>query len=187
MVDELSQALKRVKDIVLRMATERMTRGDYVGGKTAADCLQAIDSIASRLNHSNGTVDTPMAALLRETKVGSQPPRLPYYYREGDRLIKVGKSDKGDGTYRHPVSKVNFDEIMSVLVAFAKASLRFDTKDLQNQVHRIPRHEPGIVLAVLEEQRLLRNTRRGQWEFKDRAGPGDSASVWNNIPDLPYP
>ena len=109
---------------------------------------------------------------------------FPYYFRESDRLVKIGKKRNGDGTYKHPVPKDNFDQIMSTLVGFTRSGMRFETKRLQNQCDRIPRHQPLIVLAVLEEQGLVDNRGRGHWTFADRTGFSVASElVWENIPE----
>jgi hypothetical protein len=180
-VIEVGETLKKAKNLVGQLVKDRMTREDYGGAKIALDWAQSIDSIAGRLNDGNVPSIGATATAPRNPRPMS-PNRLPYYYKEADRLVKIGKSDEGDGTYRHDVPKDNFDEIIATLVRFADSNVRFDTKQLQNQVDRIPRHQSLIVLAVLEEQRVLVNTRRGQWAFVDRAGfPIASRSVWDNI------
>jgi hypothetical protein len=183
LVVELGQMLKRAVDLSGQLAMEKMKRGDYPGAKMAMEWTQSMDSIASRVNHGNGTA-IATASISAKRATPAKPTRFPYYFREPDELVKIGRSDKGDGTYRHTVPKDNFDEIMAVLVEFASTNVRFDTKDLQNRVHRIPRHQPLIVLDVLEEQRSILNTRRGQWAFVDRACFAVAAeSVWENIPE----
>jgi hypothetical protein len=180
---QLGDTLKRAKDLVGQLVKERMSREDYAGARSVLEWAQSIDSISSRLNpNSNGL---PARPTLNVSQRGGTvtPTRLPYYHREPDRLVKVGKSVEGDGTYKHDVPKENFDEMISALMSIAKNSVRFDTKQFQSQVDRIPRHQSLIVLAVLEEQGVVKNTRRGQWTFADRTGfPLAAATAWENIP-----
>lgn len=182
LVVELGQVLKRAVDVSGQLAMERMRRGDYTGARVAMEWTQSMDSIATRVSNANGhPVAAPVS--VAQLKKPTAPAHFPYYYREPDQLVKVGRSDKGDGKYKHPVPRNNFDEVIATLIEFASNDVRFDTKDLQNRLPRIPRHQPVIVLDVLEQQRLILNTRRGQWAFIDRAGfAAASQSVWDSVP-----
>ena len=179
---QLLAALTRAKELVSRLVNERMDNGDYGGAKAGLEWAQMLDSIHDRLNHRP---ETPMAHVpsgSRRKAMKMPPPRLPYYYRDGDRLVKIGAS-KSEGEYRHDVPKENFDQIIGSLKSFAKSNPRFETKQLQNRLHRIPRHQHLIVLAVLRQEGLVVNTSRGRWAFANPEGfPLATESVWQQIP-----
>ena len=179
---QLSETLKRAKALVGQLVKDRTSREDYSGARSGLEWAELLNSISSRLDfHDNGSQLAPTATA-SETAVALSPPQLPYYRREFDNLVKIGKKRGGAGIYKHPVPKDNFDQIISALEGFAESARRFDTKSLQDEVAQIPRHQPLVVLAVLEEQRLVHKTQRGHWAFTHRTGFSvASKTVWGKI------
>ena len=59
----------------------------------------------------------------------------------------------------------------------------FETPDLI-KLCDVPKHEPLIILAVLEEQKLLINVRRGRWVFVNAdTFRADTLKVWTALPN----
>ena len=107
--------------------------------------------------------------------------KLPYYFTESNKLVKVGPSRDGS-TYQHRVTRQHFDEMINRLAEIAAKDRQFETPDLSNAVN-IPKHEPLIVLDLLEQRKLLINVRRGRWVFANAETFGDDAQrVWGNLP-----
>lgn len=107
--------------------------------------------------------------------------KLPYYYVERDRLVKVGRSRDGS-TYEHRVTREHYDLIVSRLKELAKQGRTFETRRLVEQCD-VPAHEPLIVVNVLSEQTLLEGLRRGRWSFRSPNGFAEAVSgVWSKMP-----
>lgn len=141
---------------------------------------------AQRLLDGARQVDAILATLRGEAapaKSGGsiRPRKLPYYYVEDNRLVKVGQS-RDRGTYEHRVTREHYDVIQSRLCQMADDSSVFETQRLVDRCD-VPRHEPLIVVNMLAEQRLLVNVRRGHWSFADKdAFRSEVARVWSGLP-----
>lgn len=106
--------------------------------------------------------------------------KLPHYYLDGGRLVKVGASRDGK-TYQHRVTREHFDRVIAQLAVLAREGKAFETPDLVRRCD-VPRHEPLIVLAVLEEMKLVINVRRGRWVFANAQDfTADAERYWNAI------
>ena len=139
---------------------------------------QQVDGIISGITRT-GPLPTPRATPALTTHTST--PRPPYYYIYQGKLVKVGPSRDG-GTYEHRVLQEHWNLVLSQLAQMARTSRTFETPDLVNRCD-IPKHEPLIVLAVLEEHRLLQNTRRGRWSFANATTFAEAAArVWSSIP-----
>lgn len=113
--------------------------------------------------------------------------KLPYYYREGDVLAKVGPSRDGS-TYVHRVPRDHYDIVVTEI---ERINRQFgDTFATAALVDRcpIPKHEPLIVVAVLAESGCLRRIRRGHWATVNPGGlRADADAAWSRLSTTPYP
>ncbi len=77
---------------------------------------------------------------------------------------------------------VSFELVLDQLRIMATSTSEFETQRLVDQCD-IPKHEPGIVVAVLAKYGLLHRIRRGRWRFDDPASFGErAAGVWQRLP-----
>jgi hypothetical protein len=107
--------------------------------------------------------------------------KLPYYYVEHDKLVKVGRRREG-GTYEHRVTREHYDLIVGRLAEMAKQGRAFETRRLVEKCD-VPAHEPLIVVNLLGEQGLLDCLRRGRWAFPDADGFAVAVrGVWDKLP-----
>lgn len=107
--------------------------------------------------------------------------KLPYYYVEHDKLVKVGRSREG-GTYEHRVTREHFDLMVGTLAEMAKQGRAFETRRLVEKCD-VPAHEPLIVVNMLAEQGLLDRLRRGRWAFTNADGFAVAVrGVWDKLP-----
>ena len=96
-------------------------------------------------------------------------------------MAKIGPSRDGT-TYQHRVTRDHFDLIIARLTEIAASRKTFETTDVVGRLD-IPKHEPLIILAVLEEQKLLIGVRRGRWVFINPVTfAADAEQVWNKLP-----
>lgn len=180
-VSELQSTLDRAKGLVGQVVTVRIGSGDWTGAQSAAEWGKDLDSLSARLRPPpNGSAPAEPIEQPKPPSPESRQ-RFPYYFVEGDYLVKVGRSNNG-GTYKHRVPREHFDVVLQKLDGLAKSSSAFDTQLLINQCPT-PRHEPLIVLDVLEELALLTNPRRGRWLFRDRVTfRANPQLLWDRIP-----
>ena len=107
--------------------------------------------------------------------------KLPYYYTERDKLVKVGRS-REDGTYEHRVIRDHYEHIVGQLCELATQGPAFETRRLVSRCH-VPAHEPLIVVNLLGQHRLLDGLRRGRWSFVDAAGfKAAVGGIWDKLP-----
>jgi hypothetical protein len=144
---------------------------DWDKAKALLDGARQIDNIL-RLLTGQGPMPPPVVP-----PVGR---KLPYYYIEYDKLVKVGRSRDG-GTYEHRVTQDHFDLIVTRLGEMARQGRTFETRRLVERCD-VPAHEPLLVVNLLGEQGLLESMRRGQWAFRDAQGFGDAVrGVWSKV------
>ena len=107
--------------------------------------------------------------------------KLPYYFTETNKLVKVGPSRDGS-TYQHRVTREHFDVMLNRLAEIAAKDKQFETPDLSEAID-IPKHEPLIMLDLLEQRKLLINVRRGRWVFINAETFREEAQkVWGDLP-----
>jgi len=151
--------------------------------QTAIEWAKQIDGMIAALSNGNG-IPAHQPSIRREspTPTARRTHRdLPYYYVEGDRLVKVGPSRDG-GTYEHRVTRKNFALVLARLRDMAGETTEFETQRLVDRCD-IPGHEPLIVVAVLEKHGLLIKLRRGRWQFADPTGfARASDAAWQKLP-----
>ena len=111
-----------------------------------------------------------------------RPAKLPYHYTEANKLVKLGRSRDGGSTYKHRVVREHFDAVINELAEIASETATFETTELVRRCE-VPKHEPKIILDVLEEQKLLTKVRRGRWMFTNAETFGvDAQKVWSALP-----
>jgi len=179
LVDSLTASKQELVDRSNRLAADSL----WDEAQTAIEWAKQLDGMIAALSNGNG-VPAHMPTIRREqpTSKTRRPHRnLPYYYVEGDRLVKVGPSRDG-GTYEHRVTRKNFDLVLARLRDMAGETTEFETQRLVDRCD-VPGHEPLIVVAVLEQHGLLIRLRRGRWQFADPAGfARASDAAWQKIP-----
>ena len=177
----LMNSLATTKNELVSHSNELAASSRWDEAQTAIGWAKQIDGMIAALTDGNG--GAPYQA---PPEPAPQPPTrsredLPYFYVEGDKLVKVGPSRDG-GTYEHRMSHKNFDLVLGQLREMARDTVEFETPKLVSRCN-IPNHEPLIVLAVLEKQGLVVKIRRGRWQFADAANfPRKADSVWQQLP-----
>ena len=164
------------------------SNGEYDAAQQLLGWARSLDEIESGLSQ----VGTSASVQFRTSDVHAAsshfPHPLPYYYVEGDKLVKVGKSKQyGKEVYYHRVTKRKFDIIIDKLAEIASTSSNFWTQDLvrqcKNGTRRIPSHEPQIVVSVLIERGLITRLSRGLNAF---VNPKDfevsTTRIWHGLP-----
>lgn len=170
----LADLLDRAKQEMVRLSSHyAVASGEWDRAQSLLQWARELDVMIRGLRQ-NGATPT------KNVPPGS-PRTLPYHYIEADKLVKVGPSREG-GSYEHRVTRKHFDLVVEALAEMARKSATFETPDLVNQC-AIPKHEPLIVCAVLEERQLLSNVRRGRWAFVNPASfASDVQRVWSSLP-----
>ena len=176
---ELVSLLDQAKREMMRSIQTAGSAGQWERGKFLFQCASDIDSMIAGLQRNGFSAGPSRAAT-----PAVQPPRptkLPYFYVDGNKLAKIGPSRDGT-TYEHRVIKEHYDLMIEKLAIMAREGKNFETPDFVNRCD-IPKHEPLIILAVLEEQKLLVNVRRGRWTFVNpQTFAADVQRVWGALP-----
>jgi hypothetical protein len=176
---ELIGALARAKAEMLRCNQSAMVDGHWDRAQCMLQWARDLDGMLTNLRQNGAAAPRQVPPALNSPR--PKPAKLPYYAVEGDKLVKIGPSRDGT-TYEHRVPRQHFDLIITQLTAIAARDGTFETPDLANRCD-IPKHEPLIVLAVLEEQQLLNGVRRGRWAFFNKATfATDVQGVWAALP-----
>lgn len=167
----LAELLKQAQTMMVELSGRCAgTQRDWDRAKALLDGARQIDGILSLLSGQRAVEPPP-----------DDPRKLPYYYVEHDKLVKVGRSRDG-GTYEHRVTREHFDLIVARLVELAKQGRGFETRRLVEQCD-VPAHEPLIMVNLLGEQGLLEGLRRGRWAFPKPEGFADAArGIWSKLP-----
>ncbi len=178
---EVVSVLQSAKQKMIALSQAAATDGQWHRAQHLLHHASATDSIINGLSRDDDNCDSSLAFPLRSPKPG--PGKLPFYYVDRNKLVKVGEKKSRDGsTYEHRTTREHFDLIIKQLSAFASRGKDFETTDLLSKCD-VPKHEPGIILAVLRKQKLLSSPRRGQWEFvKASTFASDAQRVWAAIP-----
>lgn len=159
--DQTIDLLQKAKNRLVKLAADYGAQSDWEQAHAHLNGAKQIDELLAGGSNGNSVMHTP-----RGKPQSRRFTTLPYFYVEGDKLVKVGQSRDG-GTYEHRVTKENYEIIINALKAIAKSAERFETQSLVDRCP-IPKHEPGLVARVLEEHGLLNQVRRGTWQFEDR-------------------
>ena len=174
----LVQNLSDAKTDMISRSAQSGTTGDWDAASRWMGWAQQIDGILVGLNGSSSNA--------REEGLAPTPPRsnrkLPYYYVEGDRLVKVGPSRDGANTYEHRVPHDHYDMVVNAVATITRSRENFETTDIISRCD-IPGHEPRIVLAVLEQEGLINGVRKGRWSIANSATLVEEAKrVWQKLP-----
>lgn len=174
----LAKTLEQAKQEMVRLSGRcAVTTGEWDRAQSLLQWARELDGMILGLKQNGSSTYKAAAPAPRPAR----PSKLPYYFVEDDKLVKVGPSRDG-GTYEHRVVRKNFDLITQRLMEMSRTGTSFETPDLVNRCD-IPKHEPLIVLAVMEEQGLLLNVRRGRWSFSNAASfASDVLRVWTSLP-----
>lgn len=178
---ELIVTLEKAKGQMMDSIQHAGQTGQWDRAQWMIQKAKDLDEMISGLRQ-NGSGHAP----LRPTTAPMQttPPqyaKLPHYFTETNKLVKVGPSRDGT-TYQHRVTRDHFDAMINKLADIAAKAKQFETPDLTDALD-IPKHEPLIVLALLEELKLLINVRRGRWVFANaETFRSESQKVWANLP-----
>lgn len=180
---ELLVALEGAKTALTHSIQEASAAGDWDAAEHLVQWAREVggmlETVAGVPHPANGRPAFSAVALTASR--GSRPANLPFHCTEKNKLVKVGASRDGT-TYEHRVTREHFDLIIENLATMAQGADAFETTEL-NQRCDVPRHEPKIVLDVLEEHHLVRNVRRGRWGFTNASGFATEAqAVWSALP-----
>ena len=167
----LAELLKQAQTMMVELSGRCAgTQRDWDKAKALLDGARQIDGILSLLSGQ------------RMAEAHPDRRKLPYYYVEHDKLVKVGRSPTA-GTYEHRVTREHFDLIVARLTDLAKQGRTFETRRQLVDQCDVPAHEPLIVVNMLGEQGLLEGLRRGQWAFPNPEGFADAArGIWSKLP-----
>src|SRR2546425_2911335 len=178
---QLVATLEKAKLELMRSNQAAMTNGQWDRAQFMLQCARDLDGMIIGLRQNGMTPAPVRPAALSSHAPKPRPAKLPYYCVEGDKLVKVGPSRDGT-TYEHRVTREHFDLMIGQLSVLATEGKTFETPDLIKRCD-VPKHEPLIILAVLEEQKLLINVRRGRWVFVNVVTfQSDAQRVWAALP-----
>jgi hypothetical protein len=176
---ELIKLLDQVKRAMILSSQTAGTGGQWERGKYLFQCASDIDAMIAGLqrNGSNAAFTRPGSSATPAVR----PMKLPHFFIDGNKLAKIGPSRDGT-TYQHNVVREHYDLMIKQLETLARDSKTFETLDFLSRCD-IPKHEPLIILGVLEERGLLASVRRGRWSFVEPARfAADAQTVWNALP-----
>jgi len=174
----LVQKLSDAKIEMINRSAQSGTEGDWDGANRWMRWAQQIDAIITGLDGNNSSAREQYTAA---TQPAPSNRKLPYYYVEGDRLVKVGPSRDG-GSYEHRVLHDHYEMVVNAVATFTRTRTNFETNDITSRCD-IPGHEPLIVLAVLEQEGLINGIRRGRWSVVNSASiVEESKRVWQKLP-----
>lgn len=159
---QITESLQCAKDSILSLLSTIAREGKYDDSHILLESAQEVERIITRIQDLKRVCEPPVIRITPPSKSQS----LPYYYvdKDADKLIKVGKS-RDVGTYEHPVPHEHFDSVIHRLIKMAQAGIRqFETQRLVDQCP-MPKHQPLIILNVLERCNLVTSPSRGQWRF----------------------
>ena len=183
-LDELVGTLEKAKGQMMDSSQSIGLAGQWDRAQWMFQKAKELDDMIVSLRQNGTPVPTPPPALrpMHSTYMPKpRPEKLPYFFVEGNRLVKIGPSRDGT-TYQHRVTMQNFDLIIAKVIELAGSSHTFETPDVVNSLD-IPKHEPLIVLAVLEERKLIINIRRGRWVFANgNTFANEVKAVWSALP-----
>lgn len=172
--NEIIDHLSQTRNLMVKISNQyAISEKDWDRAQTYLNCARQVDSILQSLDSK---VET---RITENNRISTR--KLPYYFIEYDKLVKVGQSRDG-GTYEHRVPKKHYDLITDRLCNIAKESRSFQTKQLQDSCD-IPSHEPLIVLKLLNHKGGIGNPRRGQWSFLEKNNLANTMNeIWNQLP-----
>lgn len=165
--------LAKAKEQLLDLQAQYARAGDdWERARSLFEAARQIDSITLIVKREDRPVHAP----------ANGRTRLPYYYVEDNRLVKVGASKSRDhATYTLRVKREDYDLIIERLYEMARQMQTFETRRLVDQCD-VPGFEPLLVLNMLSDERLLRKVRRGHWAFVDAASfPAQVQRVWDRL------
>ncbi len=182
----LADSLTASRESLIARSNELAAASQWNEAKLAIEWAKQIDDMIAVLKEGNGFSNGKGIVARTERSITPNLPAgsrrdLPYHFVEGDRLVKVGARREGDGTYQHRVPFSDFEMVVEQLRELANAMEYFETSKLVDRCS-IPKHEPLIVLAVLEEQGYVEKLCRGHWRFVDRRSfPQQASAIWYQI------
>lgn len=178
---ELVGTLEKAKGQMMESIQNAGQAGQWDRAQWMVQKAKDLDDMINSLRQ-NGTGHVPLRP--SPEPVQATPPKyakLPHFFTEANKLVKVGPSRDGT-TYQHRVTREHFDQMASKLADIAAKAKQFETPDLTD-VLDVPKHEPLIMLAMLEELKLLINVRRGRWVFTNvETFRAEVQKVWGNLP-----
>jgi hypothetical protein len=176
-ISNLVGTLERAKHELVACSQTAATSGQWDLAEFMVQSARHVDGIITGVRQ-NGSA--PPATRPTDQHHPSRPEKLPYYYVEGDKLVKVGRSRDGT-TYKHRVTRGHFDQLIETLAAMAQDHRAFESADFVRRCD-VPKHEPLIMLGVLKEHELLHSSRRGRWAFVNPATfAADAGQVWDAL------
>jgi hypothetical protein len=178
---DLAPALEKAKAEMMKSSQIAMAAGQWERAEWAVQSAKSLDSMLTvALNGSSGAAALALVSTT-SIKPKSRPAKLPHFYTEADKLVKVGASRDG-GTYEHRVIRAHYDLMIDKLVEVAGRDKSFETPDLIKKCD-VPKHEPLIIVAMLESRGLLIKFRRGRWVFKSAdTFATDVQKIWVALP-----
>jgi hypothetical protein len=184
MTQTISKLISTLESAKMQMMESIQTAGQSGQWERAEWMIQRAKDLDEMILvlRQNGTGPAPLRpapAMMHPRK--PPPEKLPYYYTERNKLVKVGRSRDGS-SYKHRVLRVHIGLMIDRLAEIARKTKTFETSDLIKQCD-VPKHEPLIILDVLKEQHLLINVRRGRWDFiNTETFRDDAQKVWAALP-----
>jgi hypothetical protein len=177
---ELVAAVEKAKAEMMKSSQLAGTAGRWDDAQFRLQCARDLDAMLLGIRQ-NGDVPAPARPPTAVTHTPKPTPTKRHYFIDGNKLAKIGPSRDGS-TYRHNVTREHYDEMVAQLIAISRETQSFETGEFTAHLD-IPKHEPLIFLAALEEQKLLNNPRRGRWVFVSaETFEADVQKVWGALP-----
>jgi len=170
--DCLGKAEKQLQELLGKAAQE----GDYNATLDLSRAAQEVARVAGLLAGTNGLKKEARAAA-----VNSLSPVYPKYYREGDRLVVVGKQKKADGEYQHKCPKAFLDTLVAALLM---SPMPITAKDnLRTQLTGHPPYRLDNCLRWMRGSGLIKKHGHNGYEVLDREHfEANVAMHWNRLP-----
>jgi hypothetical protein len=178
---ELMVTLERAKGLLMESIQQAGQASQWDRAQWMIQKAQELDGMIDGLRQNGAQLAPLRPATVSLPTPKPRPAKLPHFYVAGNKLTRIGPSRDGT-TYEHRVTREHFDRMVERLAQLAGKSKMFETADLANAVD-IPKHEPLVLLGLLEQQNLLMNIRRGRWFFVNPETFKDGAEkLWSTLP-----
>jgi hypothetical protein len=184
-------AVQRAENDVRRLIGEAATSQDY-------DSVAALAALANGLLGLISYAKDQGAVPKHQTPSKTRPDRIParaasplpptpypHFYKDGDKLVKVGWSKKEDREYEHRAPQSAVIAIASRAAAASKGSKVFDfgkLADAKTEGGDIPSYQAYLTVAWLRDIGAIRQCGRdGYAAVNGRLEPKQVEAAWNSV------
>lgn len=115
--------------------------------------------------------------------------RYPIFFREGNRLVKVGWSKSTAAEYEHKTGKAVVDTLLAVLHERSANNRTFSVDEVSRAASEktklpLPSYQVYVSVAWLRSRGLLKRIGRDEYKISNRANfLEDSRKLWEGLPE----